>query len=181
MNLPFGLLLFGLIFFLLLAVGFIIQAQRKQEKAYYIFAAVSLLFALAFVFIIIDLPQLVVVLMITVGPLSIIGLLKMLKVWKRKWTRLQRESDISAPMRGRDFLTMKGWLKLASRWGVRKTVFLYILLAMPISDGMFFILSLWVKRSMAYVVLETITFFIVSSIVFSVMLYQNLCRIAGIT
>ena len=91
------------------------------------------------------------------------------------------ESDISAPLRGRDFLTMKGWLKLASRWGVRKTVFLYILLAMPISSGMFFILSLWDKRSMTYVVFETITFCTVSAIVVSAMLYKNLSRIAEIT
>ena len=62
----------------------------------------SLLFALAFVFIIIDLPQLTVILMIVGGPLSIIGSLIILKVWKRKWNQVERvetiiESDLSAP------------------------------------------------------------------------------------
>jgi len=44
------------------------------------------------------------------------------------WAKLLGETDFSAPLRGRDSLTMKGWLKLASRWGVWRTVFLYRLL-----------------------------------------------------
>ena len=117
--------------------------------------------ALAFVSIIINLPQLVVFLMITVLFLSIIGLLKLFKIGKRTWAGPSQETDISDPLRARDILTMKGCLKLASRWGVKKTVFLYILIAMPSSV---IILSLW-ETSITYVVIYSITFCIVSAVI----------------
>ena len=172
MVLPFVFIYVFLILLLLLAVHFIIQAQWKQEKTYYFFAALSLNFVLTLFLIIIGRPQLTAILMIAGGPLSIMGLFIIGKVLETR-TKL----DLSAPLRGRDFLTTKGWLKLASRWGVRKTVFLYIGLALPISGGMFYLLNLSNMRNMTYVVLETITFCIVSAIIVSAMLYRNLRRI----
>ena len=129
-------------------------------------AVVSFLMALAFVFMFINQLLPVIFLMVAAVLLSVVGLPKMSKVLKREWAKILHEADLSAPLRGRDFLTMKGWLKLASRWGVWKTVFLYWLLNVAIIGGALFTLSLWGIMSITYVATYTITYTTVSAIIF---------------
>lgn len=50
------------------------------------------------------------------------------------------EVDFSVPLRVRDFLAWKGWLKLAYRWGVWKTVGIYSLIVMTILAGISYVI-----------------------------------------
>lgn len=152
MNIPSGLFLFGLIYFLLMAGVSSIQAFQKKENPYYITTAICLFMVLAYVFIFLDHRLLMIVVFITAVLLSIMGLPKMLK----EWSGLLPESDIVGPVRGRDFFTRKVWLKLASRWGVWKAYFLNKLIGILIIGGVLFILYLWDMMSRLYVVTCTI-------------------------
>ena len=164
MILPYGLILFGVAFFGFLAVVNVVQAHRKKEKTYYLGATVSFIMLVACVLIFLN--QFIVALTLTAltAILSIAGLPRVLKVQERELAKQLQEMDLSAPLRGRDWLTWKGWFKLAYRWGIWKTVFLYWLLVVAILGGMLFTLSMYM--SMGYVAVYTISFTIVSAIIF---------------
>ena len=133
----------------------------------YIVATIFLLIALGFVFIYFNQRLLLIFLLITASLLSIMLYPKTLKELKREWARLLQEAEISAPLRMGDFFTKKGMLKLVSRWGVWKTIFLYNLLDVLIIGGVLFILSLWDMISITAVVIATIAFYVGSVVIFS--------------
>lgn len=166
MNLPYELFLFGVAFFGFMAVVGVVQARRKKEKTYYLGAVVGFVVLLAFVFAFFNQFILSFILIVATGILSITGLPKMLRIQERELAKQLQKADLSAPLRGRDWLTWKGWFKLAYRWGIWKTVFLYWLLAVAILGGMLFTLSMYGVMSMGYVAVYTISFTIVSAIIF---------------
>ncbi|MCS7114883.1 MAG: hypothetical protein N0A00_05735 [Candidatus Bathyarchaeota archaeon] len=68
-----------------------------------------------------------------------------------------QELDLSAPFKARDFLTNKGWLKLASKYGLWKTMFLYYLLSVVILGGTLFTASIFFGLiTKVYVVIFTV-------------------------
>lgn len=125
MNPLYGLMLFGVAFFGFMVVVGVLKARRRKEKAYYISAMVSFLMLLSSIFVILNQFILVLVLFITIGILSVAGLPKMIKVMRREPLKELQETDLSASLRIRDLLTWKGWFKLTSRWGIRKTMLLF--------------------------------------------------------
>ena len=99
------------------------------------------------------------ILFATTGILSLVGLPKIMKVLERESAKLAQEADLSAPLGGRDFFTSKGWLKLAFRWGLWKTVSLFYLSSAAILGGMLFALSIFYGLiTIRFVATYTITF-----------------------
>ena len=83
---------------------------------------------LSSIFVILNQFILVLVLFVATGILSVAGLPKIIKVMRREPLKELQETDLSAPLRIRELLTWKGWFKLTSRWGIRKTMCLCSLL-----------------------------------------------------
>lgn len=170
MNPPYELFLFGVVFFGFMAAVSVVQAHRKREKTYYLSTMVCFVVLLAFIFFFLNQPILALTIIITAGILSIVELPRMLKVRERELTKRLRDTDFSAPLRKRYFLSDIWWLKLASKWGLRKTMFLFYLVSMSQSGGILFILStLYSFITIEYVLVYASVF----SILFTFMYYQQ--------
>jgi len=167
LSLPLGIFLFGVAFFGFIAVVNAVQAHRKKERAYYLAAVVGFLVLFAFVSAFLNQLILALVLVVATGILSIAGLPKLLKTQERELTKQLQDVDLSAPLKRRDFLTNKGWLKLTSKWGLWKTMFLFYFLSVGIIGGIFFILSTFYSFiTIGYVVSYTIIFPILTAVMF---------------
>ena len=159
-------MLFGVAFFGFMVVVGVVKARRKQEKAYYISAMVAFLMLLSSVFVILNQFILVLVLFVAIGILSIAGLPRIIRAMRREPLEELQETDFSAPLRVRELLTWKGWFRLVSRWGIRKTVCLYSLLNMGGIGAIFFTLSILGTVSISWAIGLTIIVGILSPIFF---------------
>ena len=112
MNPPYGLILFGVAFFGFMTVVGVVQARRKKEKAYYISAVVSFLMLLWSVLIFLNQFVLSRVPFVAWVILSIVGLPKIREAMMRESVKQLEETDFSAPLRVREFLTGKAGLNL---------------------------------------------------------------------
>ena len=166
MNPLYGLMLFGVAFFGFMVVVGVVQARRKKEKAYYISAMVSFLMLFLSIFVVLNQFILVGILFVATIILSIVGLPKITKVMRREPFKELQETDLSAPLRIKDFLTWKGWFKLTSSWGIRKTLCLYSLLNMGVGGAIFFTLSILGVLSIVLAAVITVLVGIVSPIFF---------------
>lgn len=170
MNFPFELLLFGVAFFGLLVVVAVVQAYRKKEKEYYLAAMISFMVILAFAFAFLSQPILAFLIMIAAAICSIARLPRMLKIQERELTKRLQKVDFSVPLRKRYFFSDIWWLKLASKWGLFKTMSLFYLISMMIVGRMLFVLSTFMPfMTTEYIVVYTTT----SSILFTFMFYQQ--------
>ena len=97
---------------------------------------------LSSIFVILNQFILVLVLFVAIGILSVAGLPKIIKVMRREPLKELQETDLSAPLRIRELLTWKGWFKLTSSWGLRKTLCLYSVFMMGVGGAIFFTLSI---------------------------------------
>ena len=156
MNPLYGLMLFGVAFFGLMVVVGVVKARRKKEKTYYISAMISFLMLLSSIFVILNQFMLVLVLFVAIGILSIAVLPKTIELMRREPLKELQETDLSAPLRGRDLLTWKCWFKLTSRWGIRKTMGVYSLLNMGGVGATFFTLSTLGMISIVWTAVGTI-------------------------
>jgi len=149
MNPPYGAILFFAVFFGFMAVVGLVQAHRKKERLYYSSAMIGFLVLLGFVSIFLNQFILGVIILGAAVIWSIAGLPKVLKLQERQL----QEVDLSAPLRRREFLSNKMWMKLACRWGVWKAVTVYSLLAMTVIAAIVtVILSMWGIMDIWYVV-----------------------------
>lgn len=149
-----------------------VRAHREKDKTYYLGTIASFLMLLVCVFLILNQRLLAITLFASAGIFAIATLPISLKFLERKSVELA-QVDLSAPLRGRELLTNKGIIKLAYRWGVWKTVFLYWLLGVAILGGILHTLSLWVKSlSTAYIVSYTFT----CSIFSTIMIYRQITK-----
>ena len=166
MNPFYGLILFGVAFFGFMVVVGVVQARRKKEKAYYISAMVSFLMFLFSIFVILNQFILALILFVAIPIVSIVGLPKIIKAMRREPLEELQEVDLSARLRGRDLLTWKAWFKLASRWGIHKTMCFYSLFMMGVGGALFFTLSILGMISIAWAAGYTIIVGIGSAIFF---------------
>ena len=168
----YKLLLFGVGFCSLATIVCAIRAHREKDETYYLGTIMSFLMLLVCVFLILNQRLLAIILFASDGIFAIVTLPISLKFLERKSVELA-QVDLSAPLRGRELLTNKGIIKLAYRWGVWETVFLYWLLEVVILGGILYTLSLWVKSfSTSYIVSYTFTFSILSTI----MIYRQITK-----
>lgn len=72
---------------------------------------------------------------------SIVGLTRMMRVICEEPVKEMQDIDFSVPLRMTDLLTWKGWIKLVSNWGLRKTLCLFALLNIGAVGAIFFTLS----------------------------------------
>ena len=160
MNPLYGLILFGVAFFGFMVVVGVVQARRKKEKTYYISAMVSFLLLLFSIVIILNqfilALILFVVFIVAIPILSIVGLPKLREAMRRDLVKELQETDLSAPLRIRDLLTWKGWFKLTSRWGIRKTMCLHSLFNMGVVGAIFFTLSIFGMINIVWAAVFTI-------------------------
>ena len=166
MDSNYGLILFAVVVFVFLAIVNVVQARRKKEKAYYIAAIVSLLMLLWSTSIILNQLVFALVLFAAWVILALIGLPKVREAMMRESVKQLEEVDLSACARARDFLAWKGWIKLASSWGVRKTMCLYSLFMIGVGGAIFFTLSILGLLSIVWATGCTILVGIVSIITF---------------
>jgi len=166
MNPLYGLMLFGVAFFGLMVVVGVVKARRKKEKTYYISAMISFLMLLSCVFVILNQFILVLVLFVAIGILSVAVLPKTIELMRREPLKELQETDLSAPLRIRDLLTWKGWFKLTSRWGIRKTMCLHSLLNMGGVGAIFLTFSIFGMISITWAAVLTILVGIGSPIFF---------------
>ena len=161
---PYELLLFGVVFCSFAMIVCAVRAHREKDKTFYLGAIASFLMLLVCAFLILNQRLLAIILFAFAGIFAIVTLPISFKLWERKSVELA-QVDLSAPLIWRELLTYRGILKLAYRWGVWKTVFLYWLLGVVSLGGILYTLSIWVKSlSTAYVVSYTFTFSILSTI-----------------
>jgi len=140
-NFPLEFLLFGTAFFGFIAVIGVVEAHRKKEKVYYLSSMIGFLSILIFALAYLNQLILVIILMAVTGILSIAILPKTQEASEREMLRQRQKADLPAPLKARDFLTNVGWLKLASKHGLWKTMFLIYLLSVVIIGAMLFTLS----------------------------------------
>jgi len=141
MSFPLEFLLFGVAFFGFMAIAGIVQAHRKKGKIYYLSSMVGFLAVLMFALAYLNQLILVLIVMVATGILSIAILPKTQEASEREMLKQRQKADLSAPLRARDFLTNVGWLKLASKHGLWKTMLLIYLLSVVIIGGILFTLS----------------------------------------
>jgi len=143
---PYGAILLLGILSILSAVLSIRQARRKGERIHYMGAVVGFLMLSVFALALLNQALLAFVLLVVGGMLCIAALPRVITVQRREMAeqleKQLREVDFSAPLRARDLLAWKGWLKLAHRWGVRKTATIYSLISLAfVATVLFTILS----------------------------------------
>jgi len=140
-NMPYELFLYGIVFFGSMAVVNAVLARQRKEKAYYLSSMVGFLVVLIFVLAFLNQLILALILVVATGILSTALLPRMRLASEREMAKQRQKVDLSAPLKARDFLTNKGWLKLASKYGLWKTIFLHYLLSVVIIGGILFTLS----------------------------------------
>ena len=157
-------LLFGVVFCSFAMIVCAVRAHREKDKTFYIGAIVSFLMLLVCAFLILNQRLFAIILFASACIFAIVTRPISLKFLERKSVELA-QVDLSAPLRGRELLTYRGILKLAYRWGVWKTVFLYWLLEVAILGGILYTLSIWAKSlSTTYIVSYTFTVSTLSTI-----------------
>lgn len=134
MGPPYRVILFLAILFGFSAVVSIWQARRRKERIYYVGAIVVFLMLSVFALALLNQPLLAFIVLIVTGIVSAVALPKMMTIQRREMSeqleKQLREVDFTAALKGREFLTWKGWLKVARKWGVWKATAIYSLLSM---------------------------------------------------
>lgn len=143
MDTLYGLLILGFVWFGSLTVFYIVQARRKKERTYYLGALLgsSMIFLIVLVFL--NQKFFALILMAAMTVLSVAALPVITRAQGRKAAKQLQEVDLTAALKVRDFLTYKGWLKLAHRWGVWKTVGIYFILTLTGVAAVLYILSMY--------------------------------------
>jgi len=99
---------------------------------------------LVFIFAILNQIVLVIIFSASAAIVAIISLPKVTKMVEQQGVEYARKIDLSDPLRRREFLSIYMWLKLAYRWGIRKTMLIFSLFTITIIAVILtFILSMW--------------------------------------
>ena len=124
----YWVLYLGLVVFSFLTVFGIVKARRRNESVYYWSSGVCFLFVIAVVAALLNQFLLLFAMMGLAVIISIIMLPQVKELQQEEIAKQKQETDVSVPLRLRDFLTLKGWIKLRATHGFRKTLALYILM-----------------------------------------------------
>ena len=106
----------------------VVKARRRSEKTYYWVSGVCFLVVVAAVAALFSQFLLSFAILVSTGILSIVLLPRAMSLYGKEIVKQKQETDVSAPLQMRDFLTWKAWIKLRATHGLRVTVTLYILL-----------------------------------------------------
>ncbi len=157
---------FGAVFMFFLMIYGVCTAYREKDKRGYLLASLAaFLMFLTIVFILLNhqYHALALIFFVSAGVAAVASVPSIAKIRARKMKEWM-EVDLSAPMILRDFFTTKGWLKLAYRWGVWKTVSLYYLFNVAVIGGGSFALNLWLKiMSTTFITTYTVTISLINA------------------
>ncbi len=128
MSVPWGAILFLLCFCGLMGMLAVRKARRKKEQAYYIITGVAFLMFLVIGLALLNQALLAFIVLIVVGTFSAVMLPKVLGLYMHEIVEAVQETDVSAPLRIRDFLSWAWVIKLERMYGIHKTMLIYSLL-----------------------------------------------------
>ena len=112
MEPPYRAILLLLCFCGLMGIIGIVKARRRNEKTYYSISGVAFLMVLAVAVALLNQFLLSFAIIIVAGLLSTVLLPKAMQLYGQEIVTQKQETDVSTPLRLRDFLTWKAWLKL---------------------------------------------------------------------
>jgi len=169
MDPPYGAILFLAVLSIFAAILSIRKARRKGDKIHYIGAVVGCLMLSVFALALLNQALFAFILLVVGGIACIAALPRVMAVQKREMdkqlAKAIEETDLSEPFRLRDLVGWRGWLKLARRWGVWKTVCIYSILGVAVIGGVsyavlsvFIIMNIWLV--VGYTISATFILFI---------------------
>jgi len=118
----------GIVMCSLLGFVGIVKARRRREPTYYWTSGVCFLVVMAFVAVLLNQFLLLFAMMGVALIISIVLLPRVMELYGEEIVKQKQETDVSAPLRMRDFLTWKAWIKLEAIYGFRKMIILYSIL-----------------------------------------------------
>ncbi len=133
MNAIEYIIAFGAVAFAVLIPVAAVRAHRLKEDTLYAGCLVFGLMSLACISAFFLQFALLAVFLIAAVITSVLVYPEMREINFREADRQRQETNVTEPVKARDLLNMKAWYKLAFRWGVRKTMVLYILVCCSIT------------------------------------------------
>jgi len=127
MDPPYGAIFLLFIFFGLVGIVGIVKARRRGEKTYCLVSGVAFLVVLAVAVALLSQFLLSFAIIVVAGLLSIVLLPRVIVLYGQEIVEQKQETDVSAPLRLKDFLSWKAWLKIESIYGFRKMMIIYSL------------------------------------------------------
>lgn len=106
----------------------VVKARRRKESTYYWVSGVSFLVVVASIAALLNQLLLSFAVLVSTGILAIVLLPRTMSLYGKEIVKQKQETDVSAPLQMKDFLTWKAWIKLRATHGLRMTVTLYIIL-----------------------------------------------------
>jgi hypothetical protein len=173
-GLPLPIFLYGVAFFGLMLIVGVVQVHRKKEKAYYFSALVSCVMLFAFIFAFLNQPLFALATIVAAGILGLMFTPKVMKVFEREQSKRLQETDFSKPLKKRYIFTDLWWFKLASKWGLKKTMCLAYLWCLCLVGGILLVFSVFFSFiSIAFVA----GFSISTPFLFTFILYKQLKKV----
>ena len=126
-DLPYLIIYLGIFMLSFLAVFGLVKARRKNEPVYYWSSGTSFLLLIAFVAVLFNNFLLFYAVIGLAVVISIVWLPQVRELNREELVKQKQETDVSAPLRLKDFLTFKGLIKLRATHGLRTAVTLYLL------------------------------------------------------
>ncbi len=124
---PYWAFFLGIALFIFVAIFCIVKARQRKELTYYWVSGVCFLIITSFVAALLG-QFLLFFAMTGLSVIVCIGLLpRMMELQREEIVKQKQETNSSAPLRMRDFLTWKGWIKFRAIHGLRKMLTVYIL------------------------------------------------------
>ena len=161
----YWILYLGIVLFSFLTIFGIVNARRKNEPVYYWSSGVCFLLVIAVVAALLNQFLLLFAMMGLAVIISIVLLPQVTEFQREEILKQKQETDVSAPLQLKDFLTLKGWIKLRTTHGFRKTLTLYILINIGILVAfllVFMVLGLMSPLMLAsYTICTTLVLFII--------------------
>ena len=122
------LFLLGIVLCSFSGVFGIVKARRRREPIYYCASAVCFLVVIAFIVALFNQFLLSFATLVATGIVSIVMLPRVMSLYRKEIVKQKQETDASAPLRLKDFLTWKAWIKLEALYGFHKMITLYTIL-----------------------------------------------------
>jgi len=143
MDRIYWLLILGLLWFGFLTIFYVIKARQKKERSYYLGSLLGSSMILLIFLVFLGQKFLALILMAVMTVLSVVTLSVSIKTQTSEAADQLKETDVTAALRLRDFVTYKGLLKLVHRCGVIKTICIYFVLTFVGVACTLYILSMY--------------------------------------
>jgi hypothetical protein len=125
----------------------ILRARQEKERLFYVTAALGFLMGL--IGVLVFLKQIWFTLAVIYLSCLLVAATwsRMMRLLERGYAKTLQETDLSAPLELRDFLSLRAWMKMMSRWGLWKTLLFTWILGVATGIGPFLIFSLlgWIS------------------------------------